>query len=57
MKMFEIGVEKGKEKSFPGKEIYRTYMPTDEETVTLLFERFKICFAENEKVVELYHIE
>lgn len=23
-------------KSFPGKEIYITYMPTDEETVTLL---------------------
>ena len=27
--------EKAK-KTFPGKEIYITYMPTDEETVTLL---------------------
>ena len=45
--------EKAK-KSYPGKEIYITYMPTDEETVTLLFERFKICFDEKEKVVEFY---
>ena len=51
--------EKAKEK-YPDKEISIAYIPTDEEMVTNIigrldiFDRFKICFDESEKIVEFY---
>ena len=49
--------EKAKEK-YPDKEVSIAYIPTDEEINIIgrldIFDRFKICFDESEKITEFY---